>query len=114
MIDFLKIDIEYNEWTSFKTILTEKALNNVKQLAFEIHTAEVAMIHRASTKEDFVNWYHILLGIEKQGFRRYQFHYNPFGRYDSVRSGRERTCCYELYYVNVKYLSDYQKKEVSW
>ena len=100
----LKIDIEYNEWACFKTMLKEGVLRHVKQLVFEIHTSEVYTINRPSTKEDFKQMYDILLDIEKDGFRRYHFHFNPYGKYLSIRSGKQRTCCYELSYININFM----------
>ena len=103
-IDIVKLDIEHNEWDCFHTMLKEGVLRHVKQLIFEMHTPEVYSVRRPSTKEDFIRMAAILRGLEEQGFRRYHFHYNPFGMYTSIRTGKSRTCCYELYYVNVNYL----------
>ena len=85
-------------------MLKEQSLKNVKQFVFEIHTSEVYTINRPSHKENFLEWYNVLLGLEKHGFRRYHHHFNPNGQYTSVRTGRDRTCCYELYYINIRFL----------
>ena len=105
-IDVLKIDIEYSEWESFKAALQEGAFNRVKQFVFEIHTPEVSIDSRtrSSTKDDFFNMYDLLYQIEKLGFRKFYNHFNPYGRYTSPRTGKERSCCYEMYYVNINYL----------
>ena len=103
-IDYLKIDIEYNEWAALEVILQQNSLKNVKQFAIETHTAE---LHRkVTTAFEFLRYYNVLLGLEKQGFRRYHYHFNPYGRYTSKRSGKDRSCCYELYYVNINFLKD--------
>ncbi len=65
---------------------------------------QVAHINRESNKSDYTNWYSVLLGLEHQGFRRFHYHFNPYGRFTSLRTGRDRSCCYELYYINLKYL----------
>lgn len=105
VIDVLKIDIEYSEWESLRNMMSTRTLANVKQLIFELHTAEVERIHRTSTKEDFADMYAVLRGLELAGFRRFHYHYNPLGRYTSAQTGKTRTCCYELYYVNIRFLS---------
>ncbi len=103
-IDLLKMDIEFNEWTSLLNMLEDGVLRYVKQLSLEIHTPEVYLIARPSTKEDFVRMYEPLLGLEKAGFRKFHFTYNSLGKYTSSRTGKLRTCCYELYYININFL----------
>ena len=110
-IDVLKIDIEYNEWSCFRTMFKEGVLRHVRQLVFEIHTSEIYTIKRASTTEDFKMMSDVLLEIEKLGFRRFYYHYNPFGKYLSVRSGKQRTCCYELSYVNINFLKEEKEED---
>ena len=80
------------------------SLKRVKQLIFEIHTSEVETVQRPSSKDDFVRMYESLVALERAGFRRYNYHYNTLGQYTSVRTGKTRSCCYELYYVNIRFL----------
>ena len=82
----------------------EGSLRNVKQLVLEIHTPELYTINRPSTREDFYSMYNRLLELEQQGFRRFAVGYNPHGAYLSQRSGKHRTCCYELSYININFL----------
>ena len=105
IIDVLKIDIEYNEWSCFRTMLKEGVLRNIRQLVFEIHTSEIYTIKRPSSVQDFHDMAETLLEMERMGFRRFHYHYNPYGKYLSTRSGKQRTCCYELSYVNIKLLT---------
>ncbi len=49
-IDYLKFDVEFSEWNSLQNMLLDKSLANVKQLAFEIHTAEVRSVQIGSIK----------------------------------------------------------------
>ena len=102
-IDYLKIDIEYNEWDSFQAMFDENSLKNVKQFAFEIHTNELHN-KQTSTVEHFVSYYKTLRKLELLGFRKWLHHSNPFGRYQSTRTGKQQTCCYELYYVNTNFM----------
>merc|ERR1719277_910277 len=76
-IDVLKIDIEFNEWPCFKTMIKEGTLKRVKQLLFELHTPEV--LARPSRVTDFSMIYSILHHIEDLGFRRFRYHANPTG-----------------------------------
>ncbi|KAJ8308307.1 hypothetical protein KUTeg_013181 [Tegillarca granosa] len=39
-IDYVKFDIEYNEWAVLQAIFEEGSLESVKQLGFEIHINE--------------------------------------------------------------------------
>ena len=86
------------------TMINEGALDRVRQFVFEIHTNEVN--GKPSSVQDFYDMAEILLEIEKIGFRRFHYHYNKFGKYRSVRTGIQRTCCYELYYININFLND--------
>lgn len=104
VIDILKIDIEFYEWECMRNMISDNSLENVKQLMFEMHTPEVAMVQRPSTKEDFAMMYDLLSDLEKAGFRRYNVHVNPLGQYTSSRTGKTRSCCFELYYVNIRFL----------
>jgi len=104
VIDVLKIDIDYAEWSCLPQMLSDGSLQRVKQLIIEIHTSEVSSVSRPTSREDFVSMYEKLVSLELAGFRRYHFHYNPMGTYTSVRTGKTRTCCYELNYINIHFL----------
>jgi hypothetical protein len=103
-IDVIKIDIDYNEWACLRKLAEDGSLDGVKQLIFEIHTSEVETIRQPSSKEDFVSMYDSLVSLERAGFRKYKYHCNDFGRYTSVRTGKSRSCCYELFYINIRFL----------
>ena len=38
------------------------------------------------------------------GIKQFHNHYNPLGQYNSARTGKRKTCCYELYYINTHFL----------
>ena len=103
IIDYLKIDIEYGEWNSFEGIFKEHSLKQIKQIGFEIHTHELAG-GSATTVPLFVLYYNTLKRLEDAGFRRWHHHMNPLGMYNSRRTGRHLSCCYELYYINTRFL----------
>jgi hypothetical protein len=107
LIDVVKLDIEYNEWVCLQQMVTDGSLNNVKQLIFEIHTPEVETVQRPSSKQDFLDMYLTLAALEHIGFRKYHYHSNPLGHYTSVRTGKTRSCCYELYYINIHFLKEH-------
>ena len=43
----LKFDVEFSEWPTIASMLKDKALKNVKQIAFEIHSWR-------DTKKDYI------------------------------------------------------------
>ena len=100
VIDVLKFDIERSEWFSLCAMFNEGMLHNVRQLVFEIH------IRRKSLLQDFYDMAEILLEIERIGFRRFHYHRNPAGRYYSKLTGIERSCCFELFYINTNFLQN--------
>jgi hypothetical protein len=82
----------------------EKALRHVKQLVFEIHTPEVGGVGRSATALDYINMHRYMTTLEQLGFRKFDFHENPWGYFVSSRTKIKRSCCYELGYLNIKYL----------
>ena len=108
VIDVLKFDIEFNEWSCLCTMFSEGVLHNVRQLVFEIHTPEVRIISHRSCLQDLHDMAEMLLEIERIGFRRFHYHPNiwPDSNYRSVRTGKQRSCCYELFYINTNFLKD--------
>ncbi len=40
-IDYVKMDVEYNEWEVFETLMKGNVLHRVKQFGFEIHSEEL-------------------------------------------------------------------------
>ncbi|XP_012945209.1 uncharacterized protein LOC106013592 [Aplysia californica] len=108
-VDYVKIDIEYSEWAVLKTALREGSLQHVKQLGFEMHTRR--LLHpgkrpRDEEKLDFVHMYETLRQLEIVGFRKFNYRKNPFGNYYSNHTGKERSCCYDLHYVNSDFFGD--------
>jgi hypothetical protein len=100
IIDYLKIDIEDNEWKSLEAMYTSDILSRVKQFGIEIHTMPTGTVN---TKAFHYRWT-VLKRLESFGFRRWYWHFNHYGAYSA--NGRVRSCCYELVYINVNFLSN--------
>ncbi|CAH1796447.1 unnamed protein product [Owenia fusiformis] len=114
IIDILKIDCEYCEWEALSTMLDDGVLNNVKQLVFEWHITsgilrskdEIKYIHKGRTLSDtteFAYMYNILRRLYDAGFRMFYSHQNPTGNYKSIFTGKSRSCCFEVYYININF-----------
>ena len=102
-LEMLKFDIEVMEIEALSHMLLTGILQNVKQLAFELHFMDLLVLG----PEIFRTWYLIFLELERQGFRKFKWHLNPSTPGWNVRSGRLfNGCCYELYYINLRFLSD--------
>ena len=108
-VDYVKIDVEYSEWAVLKTAFIEGSLKYVKQLGFEIHTEHFLNKKKRSAdqeKVDFIHMYETLRQVEIQGFKKFNYRKNPFGSYVSNHTRKERSCCYDLHYINTEYLNE--------
>jgi len=102
IINYLKLDVEYNEWAALETMLTDNILVNVKQFAIEIHTRELN--DERSSAVDLHRYWDILHRLETVGFRKWYWHFNTWGFFPNRDSSRYISCCYELVYINANYL----------
>ena len=57
-------------------------------------------------RRTFVHMFEFLNRLEILGFRKFNFRKNLFGSFKSNITGLERSCCYELHYINSHFLSD--------
>lgn len=109
IISYVKIDIEYSEWEVLKSIYQEMSLHNVRQFGFEMHSRELfhaSKIDMPTTKEDFVQMYNLLSPLEdKFNFRKFNYRRNPLGEYKSNITGKLRSCCYDLHYLNMNFVT---------
>ena len=71
---------------------------------FEIHTPEVKMVKQNATRMDYYNMWAPLQQLKQLGFRQFHHHMNPYGMFNSSTTGQLRTCCYEMYFLNVNFL----------
>ena len=104
IIDYLKFDIEYDEWESLQQIMLDTdIMSNVKQIAVETHTKEVIL--KTTTDVDYINYINILTKLQSKGFRLWSTHVNQFGKRPTL-TGVIKSCCHELVFVNIKFTAD--------
>ena len=99
MIDYLKIDIEYSEWSTLDRVLNTTVLSRVKQFGLETHTRE--LFKTPSTVENLIYYSEILRRLQAAGFYRWYWHYNKYGVFVSQNTKQQMTCCYEMVFINV-------------
>jgi len=98
------MDVEYSEWDSLEKMFEEKMLDRVKQLVIEVHTKEEKK--KKSTVDDLLRYSNILTQLELIGFRMWRWHFNKSGSFRGHNyPSKNVSCCYELSYVNSKYLT---------
>ncbi|KAK2149895.1 hypothetical protein LSH36_432g00010 [Paralvinella palmiformis] len=98
-IDFLKIDVEDSEWDVMPEMLRSGSLDNVKQLALELHTKA------DTTIQDYRLYLETLYTLESRGFKKWTYHLNPRCTYHLPDINRYFSHCQEVYYVNLDYLT---------
>ncbi|XP_033736135.1 uncharacterized protein LOC117324398 isoform X1 [Pecten maximus] len=108
VIDYLKFDIEFNEWAVLVALQEEGALWNVKQIGFEIHTRELFRQkehpYRKTNKEDYIRMYKILRTLDRMNFKQFNFRMNPFGMFKSKVTNVSRSCCYDIHFMNMNFV----------
>jgi hypothetical protein len=72
IIDYLKIDVDFDEWIALPQMIKSGMLSKVRQLGLEIHLSESETIDK---NREYVK---ILRTIEKMGFVRFDSKYNPW------------------------------------
>jgi hypothetical protein len=107
VIDYLKFDVEFAEYETLQSFFNLSAAAEllqslVKQVGFEVHVK-----NRTPSRDavpELYNAWSILSQFERKlGFRRWYFGVNPYGIYD-VQHGVKRSCCYEVVYINPRFL----------
>ena len=100
----LKFDIEHVEIEALQQMLSTGILRQVKQIAFEFHIWQLGVMGIPM----FRIWYLILIELERQGFRRYRCDINRTNKISNERTGNNYDgCCYEMYYINLKFLAQH-------
>ena len=103
-IDYLKIDVDYDEWECLETMFADNTLNRVKQLGIEIHTSRYPVKLKPSKEYNFWHYWIILKKLEDLGFVRWKSHFNRWGFSWSRMLHTFFTCCYEMVYINLNFL----------
>ncbi|XP_066963912.1 uncharacterized protein [Macrobrachium rosenbergii] len=95
------MDIEGSEWKVLEYMMDRGLLNNVLQLAVEIHSDHVKTKPTSLWLAEFQKMYDILARLEDIGFRRisYRENMNAVGFLTLPSEDRERPACGEIFYV---------------
>lgn len=94
-------------------MIIDDVLKNVKQLGFELHMKHPQETRPADlevTKEDFIRMYDVLELLEGMNFKKFNYRLNPFCNYASNITKRIRSRCYELHYMNMRFVKLYHIK----
>lgn len=98
IIDYLKMDVEFAEWTALPQIIESGMLANVRQLGAEFHLPvdEPIENYRAKAK--------ILRSLELMGMVRFDSKYNPWfmGNFPQLGLQASRSRGYEIAWYNSK------------
>ena len=90
-LDVLKIDIEYNEWSCFRTMINEGALDRVRQLVFEIHVNELN--GKPSLCKIWLKYCSKLRKLVSDDFTIAITHWGNIGQYELAYSELVATTC---------------------
>ena len=97
VIDFLKFDIDNSEWKSLKTMYEEGSLHLVKQVALEFH-------YSWRTLRGLRYHFTIMKYLEQMGFMKWSAAPNTHTKYVSKITNQPRYICWEVVYLNSKWL----------
>ncbi len=101
VIDYLKFDIEGSEWETFRTMLKDGSLRQVKQIAFEMHNYQGNSVHNLR------RYWSIITALENLGFQVWNWFPNMDTKrygYRKSKLGRLFTPLINIHYVNVNFL----------
>lgn len=99
VIDYLKMDIEFNEWAVIPQIVKSGMLDNIRQLAIEIH---LAIQDSPKQMRDRVR---IIRSIEEEGMVRFDSKLNPWYSGTFKQLGLSGPRGYEIAWYNSKFLN---------
>jgi len=82
IIDYLKIDIEWQEWEVLKQILKSGMLEKVRQLSVEFHlpNQDVSTLDKYLTIDDYRSLVSLVKSIENNKMTRFESRINPWAR----------------------------------
>ncbi|EFA80773.1 hypothetical protein PPL_06359 [Heterostelium album PN500] len=94
-LDFLKMDIEGNEWPILKQWIESGILKKIKMLTFEVHFW--SSTHDIHTH---LEWAKIIIALREQGFKLFGTRENPMSTDEDLGFLKKSSCCYDLYWYN--------------
>ena len=96
-IDYLKLDIEYDEWIVIPNIIKSGMMNKVRQLAIEIHLPVEDSLCKMRERVNIVR------SIEEQGMVRFDSKINPWFYGTFIHLGVSGYRGYEIAWYNSKF-----------
>ncbi|ELT97936.1 hypothetical protein CAPTEDRAFT_198457 [Capitella teleta] len=106
ILDYFKIDIEWSEYKSFKTIFKSDIMSRIKQIGIEIH-------YQNEIRGFFHLAWQLVTDIESHGFRVWAVDHNYDNSYnDSTnRNIKGLFCCSNLYFINTRFLDEFTTED---
>lgn len=110
------MDIEGYEWETVRTLIRSSERVSIKQLLVEFHTNKYK--HQKMEKKDFLYMFETLKALEKFGFAKFKHHhqngcclrFNVMTTPQATKIGK--LCCYEILYLNTKFIASNSSKLV--
>lgn len=97
VIDYLKVDIEFDEWTVIPQMIQSGMLDKIRQMGFEIHLPEIDSL------EMFKKYVNIVRSIENNGMIRFDSKQNPWFNVNFTKLNASGTGGYEIAWYNDKF-----------
>ncbi|XP_013380977.1 methyltransferase-like protein 24 [Lingula anatina] len=103
-IDFLKFDIEMSEWSAIKTMIEDRSILKVKQMAAELHTPFNSRV--IPTMEQM----QLIKDLKNTGFKIFfsSYQFSPFCRRFSPQTKRLAHAFINIHFVNTNFLKERQ------
>ena len=100
VIDMLKFDIEGSEWGAIMDMIRDGSLQNVKQMAFEVHFPE------KPTMTEYELYITTLQELKSLGFMKWKSHHNVFTYYIGKAGAvpKPRFQSWKLMYINKRFM----------
>ena len=98
VVDYLKFDVEFAEWTSILSMVEQGCLAHVKQLAFEIHSWP-------DTIGNYTLYWRALQALQNAGFAKWRLFNRDYRCFKPIdESGTNKTRCpqADVNYVNIR------------
>lgn len=94
IIDYVKIDIEYGEWSVLPQMISSGVLDQIRQLTIEFNLPSLSDLN------DYVRWMEMLRSIESYGMIRFHSQPNSACIRWIESLGRTLHCSYDLAWYN--------------